>query len=82
MEISEIQKAHSVGQIQKKEAIASTKLADRLSISSEAEKKAQWVEMLKEMPDCVRSEKIEAAQHASPSSQQLAEKMLNHFNEI
>jgi len=76
MEISEIQKAKSIGQLQKKEGIQQTKVVDRLSISSESEKKAIWVEMLKEMPD-VRPEKVEAALNSSPSNQQLAQKILN-----
>jgi len=76
MEISEIQKAKSVGKLQRKEGMQLTgKVEDRLSISSESEKKALWVEMLKEMPD-VRPEKIEAAR-ALPSSQELAHKILN-----
>lgn len=76
-EISEIQKAKALGNIHKKEGIGRAQAADRLSISPESEKKAMWVEMLKEMPD-VRPEKIEEASgHASPTSRELAQKILN-----
>lgn len=75
MEVSEIQKTGSVGQLQRKEGIQKTEIKDHLSISSEAEKKAAWVEMLKEMPS-VRPEKIESALHTSPTSYELAQKLI------
>ncbi|MCC5831553.1 MAG: hypothetical protein JJU12_00720 [Chlamydiales bacterium] len=76
-EISEIQKTKALGQIHKKEGVGRPQVVDTLSISSESEKKAIWVEMLKEMPD-LRPEKIEEALNStSPSSQKLAYIILN-----
>jgi hypothetical protein len=77
MEISEIQKAKSVSQLRQKEGVQQTKVVDHLSISFESEKKAIWVEMLKEMPD-LRPEKVEAAlDFTLPTSYRLAQKILN-----
>ncbi len=77
MEISEIQKSKSVGKLQKNEGVRQqAKIEDRLSISSESAKRAEWVEMLKEMPD-IRPEKIEAAFKSEPSSLELAYKILS-----
>ena len=82
MEISEIHKTKSVGKLQKSESIAPAKrVEDRLTISSESEKRAAWVEMLKEMPD-VRPEKIAAALKSSPSRIELASKILSSFDEF
>ncbi len=75
MEVSEIQKAKSASQVQKKEGISQSKPVDGLSISSESGKKAEWVSMLKEMPD-MRPEKMEGALKSSPSSLELASVML------
>jgi hypothetical protein len=75
-EISEIQKTTSLGAIHKKEGIGRSQPVDRLSISSQSEKKAMWVEMLKEMPD-IRPERIEESLRSTPpSSQDLAFKIL------
>ena len=60
MELSEIDKVQTVKKIHKKEATASAKIEDTLSISSEAQKKADWVDKIKKLPD-IRPEKIEAA---------------------
>ncbi|MCH9627414.1 MAG: hypothetical protein K0U10_06655 [Gammaproteobacteria bacterium] len=75
MEISEIRGAKAIGALKKKEGVQQTAPQDRLSISPESEKRAAWVEILKEMPD-VRPEKIEVALQSSPSSFELAQKML------
>jgi len=77
MEISEIQKVKSVGQLKKKEGVEHTStIKDSRSTSSECIKKAEWVKMLKEMPD-VRPEKVTDAIHASPTSHELAQKILD-----
>lgn len=61
MEISGIDRVHTVNKLGTSEKVtASTIVSDTLSISSDAQKKAEWVEMLKSMPD-VRPEKIQAA---------------------
>lgn len=77
MEVNEIQNTKSLANIQKKESVREIKpSADRLVISSESDKKALWVDMLKAMPD-IRLEKIEATR-AVPSSIDLAQKMTLH----
>lgn len=75
MEISEVGGAKAVGALQKKEGVRQIAPQDHLSISPESEKRAAWVEMLKEMPD-IRPEKMEVAMQASPSSFELAQKIL------
>ena len=57
MEITGIEKVRTVTQVIKKEAIAPAKIEDTLSISSEAQKKAEWVEKLKQMPE-IRADKL------------------------
>lgn len=78
MEIAEIQKTKVAGQIQKNDGVSRAQVVDRLSISTESEKKAEWVEMLKEMPD-IRPEKIERAIEADPTSLELAQIILNEL---
>lgn len=60
MEISGIEKVQSLKKLVPKEGIQAARVEDTLTISTEAQKKAEWVEMLKKMPD-IRPEKIEAA---------------------
>lgn len=78
MEIAEIQKTKAAGQIQKNDGVFRAQVVDRLSISTESEKKAEWVEMLKEMPD-IHPEKIEGAIEANPTSLELAQIILNEL---
>ena len=75
MVVSEVQDTKAIGKVQKKEGIHTTRVEDRLSISSESAKRAEWVQMLNEMPD-VRPEKIEAALTANPTSLELAGKII------
>lgn len=75
MEISETQSTKPLTGMQKKERINEVKPpSDNLVISSESEKKALWVDMLKAMPD-IRVEKVEANRFA-PSSIELAQKII------
>jgi len=57
MEITGIDKIHTVQKAIKKEGIQAAKIEDTLSISTEAQKRADWVEKLKQMPD-IRPEKV------------------------
>lgn len=76
MDISAIGTTKSVGKTTKARALNQmAEIKDRLSISSEAEKKGMWVEMVKEMPD-VRPEKIAAALSSNPSSLDVAKALL------
>ncbi len=60
MEVTGIDKVQTLGKIVRKEAIAAARIEDKLTISAESQKRAEWVEMLKSMPD-VRPERIDAA---------------------
>lgn len=77
MEISGIDKLQSLKKVTPKEGVQhAARVDDTVAISSESKKRAQWVEMVKNMPD-VRAEKIQAAlMHTSPSPAELAQKML------
>lgn len=62
MEITGVDRIQTLHKTHSKEGIAATRLEDTLTISADAQKKAEWVEKLKNMPD-IRPEKI-----ASPHS--------------
>jgi|GEM_PF-3293769 Anti-sigma-28 factor, FlgM len=76
MEIAGVNSVHSVKQVIRGEAVQTACIEDTVAISSEAQKKAEWVEKLKQMPD-IRPEKIAQALVAPPvSASELAHKML------
>ncbi len=78
MEITGIDTLQSVRKLGSKEGVQATRLEDSVAISGEAKKRAEWVEMLKQMPD-IRSEKVESAvQHRAAS--EVAEQMMHYFN--
>jgi len=60
MEVDSINKIQTANKITKKTPVQSAKIEDTLSISIEAQKKAEWVKLLQQMPD-MRPEKIEGA---------------------
>ncbi len=72
MDVSEVAKVSSLKKA--RQTGASAPIQDRLSISSESEKRAQWVEELKRMPD-VRVDKLNM-ERATLSSQELARCLL------
>lgn len=59
MEINGIDQIQSLKMIGKSNISSSISIEDTLSISAESQKKAEWVEITKAMPD-LRTEKIEA----------------------
>jgi hypothetical protein len=68
MDVSAVEKIQTVNKTVSQEAVQTAKLEDTLSISSDVQKKAEWVEMLKQMPD-IRQEKIAAALSSDAFSQ-------------
>ena len=60
MEIVGVDKIQTVKKVGLKEGVQATRIEDSVGISSESKKRADWVEMLKQMPD-IRLEKIDAA---------------------
>ena len=60
MEILGVERTQTLQRVSKKEIVPEVRLADTLTISNESQKRAEWVEKLKQMPD-IRPEKIEAA---------------------
>lgn len=76
MEITGIDTIQTVKTVGPKEAIQAARVEDTVTISTDAKKRAEWVEMLKQMPD-VRPEKIAAAlAHPAISVAELANHML------
>lgn len=65
MEISCIDKMTTAQKVIKKEAVQTAKIEDRVTISPEAKKRAEWVEALKKMPD-IRAEKLEGLEPLDP----------------
>lgn len=65
MEVNCIDKMRTVQKVVKKEAVQAAHIEDRLTISQEAQKKAEWVETLKNMPD-IRADKIEGLNALDP----------------
>jgi hypothetical protein len=58
MEITGLGSVQTLQKISNKESVqGADQMQDRIAISAEAQKRAEWVEALKEMPD-LRSEKI------------------------
>lgn len=80
MKIDEIQTFPIISRAERKEGIKPSSMQDRLSISTESEKKALWVKKLHEMP-CIRPEKIETALETSPTSREIAEKIMLGYRE-
>jgi hypothetical protein len=60
MEISGIDKVQTIKKVEIQEGVQPAHIEDTVIISSESKKKAEWVEMLKQMPD-IRDDKIAAA---------------------
>lgn len=76
MEITGIDTIQTVKTIGSKEAIQAARVEDTVTISTDAKKRAEWVEMLKQMPD-VRSEKVAAVlTHSAISPAELANHMI------
>lgn len=70
MEIAKIDKVQTVGKVAQKEGVQAARVEDSLTISSESKKKAEWVEMLKAMPD-IRPDKIESTLANAPISKNI-----------
>ncbi|MFC2049144.1 flagellar biosynthesis anti-sigma factor FlgM [Chlamydiota bacterium] len=76
MEINGITTIQTLNKASPKEGVQAARIEDKVTISSDAKKRAEWVEILKQMPD-VRPEKIVAAlSHPTVSAAQLAERMI------
>jgi hypothetical protein len=68
MEISSIDKIRTLNKAIKKEGVQAARIEDTLSISTEGQKKAEWVEMLKKMPD-MRADKVNSIVSKDPLAQ-------------
>lgn len=76
MEITGLDTIQTVKKVGHKEAVQEARVEDTVAISAEAKKRAEWVDMLKQMPD-VRPEKIAAAlAHPPISPAELAQHMI------
>jgi hypothetical protein len=76
MEITRIDTTHTIKKVVPKELVPTTHVEDSISISTDAKKHAEWVEMVRDMPN-IRPEKIAAALLRLPiSAAELARHML------
>lgn len=76
MEIHGIDTIQSVKTIAIKEAVHAPHVEDTVVISTEVQKRAEWVDMLKQMPD-VRNENMSVAlSRATISPAELAQRMI------
>jgi hypothetical protein len=64
MEITSVDTICSIKKNTLKECVQAPCLEDKLTISSEAKKRAEWLEMVKAMPD-IRPDRIECCSEAS-----------------
>ena len=75
MEITGIDTIQTLKTVGSKEAIPAARIEDTVTISADAKKRAEWVDMLKQMPD-VRPEKV-VLSHSLISSAELAHHMVH-----
>lgn len=78
MEITGIDKIQTIKKAGESQEIQKADLEDTISISSEAKKRSEWVEMLKQMPD-IRQEKIEPLTVNPPTFAEVAQKIVDQI---